>query len=188
MKQALALGIMIPALVLIGCQVSLGDDDSSDDDKHFALWQPRPGIEPAQSAAYDEECGGCHMAYPAGLLPARSWEKIMSGLEDHFGDNAELEPQRQRQLTAFLVSHSADGADYRRSRKIMRSLAGGEAPLRITELPYIRHEHDEVPDRLITGNREVGSLSNCDACHPQAAKGSFSERRIRIPGVGRWDD
>ena len=187
MKRKTAYAATISALVLLGCQVSLGDDDSSDDDKHYALWQPQPGVDPVQNAAYVEECGSCHMAYPAGLLPARSWEKIMLGLDDHFGDNAQLEPQLNRELTDFLLVHSADAAPYRRSRKVMHSLTTTEAPMRITELPYIRHEHDEIPDRLVTGNKQVGSLSNCDACHQQAARGSFSERQIRIPGVGRWD-
>ncbi|MDH5218993.1 MAG: diheme cytochrome c, partial [Gammaproteobacteria bacterium] len=39
---------------------------------------------------YKEECSACHMAYQPGLLPARSWEKMMDNLADHFGENAEL--------------------------------------------------------------------------------------------------
>jgi hypothetical protein len=60
--------------------------------------------------------------------------------------------------------------------------------LRITEIPYIRHEHDEIPDRLITGNAEVVSLSRCEGCHGGAVQGSFSENDIRIPGFGKWED
>jgi mono/diheme cytochrome c family protein len=32
---------------------------------------------------YKQECAACHMAYPPGLLPARSWTRIMSGLDKH---------------------------------------------------------------------------------------------------------
>jgi len=49
-------------------------------------------------------------------------------------------------------------------------------------------EHREIPDRLITGNPDVSSLSNCAACHRHADAGSFSEREILVPGYGHWDD
>jgi hypothetical protein len=32
---------------------------------------------------YKQECAACHLAYPPGLLPARSWSRIMSGLDKH---------------------------------------------------------------------------------------------------------
>ena len=36
-------------------------------------------------ALYTQECGSCHMAYPAGLLKAASWQQIMRGLKTHYG-------------------------------------------------------------------------------------------------------
>jgi hypothetical protein len=137
---------------------------------------------------YVEECGACHMAYPPGLLPARSWKKLMADLGQHFGEDAELEPKTAAALTRYLVEHSADGSDYRRSRKVARSLAKDRIPLRITELSFFRHEHGEIPDQQISNNPEVGNLSNCVACHRRAEQGSFSEREIRIPNYGQWDD
>lgn len=32
------------------------------------------------------------------------------------------------------------------------------------------------------------SFSNCNACHQGAEAGVYNEHRVRIPGVGRWDD
>ncbi|WP_372742464.1 hypothetical protein [Neptunomonas sp.] len=49
-------------------------------------------------------------------------------------------------------------------------------------------KHDEIPDRLVEGNPDVGSFSNCNVCHEGAAKGDFDEDRAIIPGFGRWDD
>ncbi|WP_372737254.1 hypothetical protein [Neptunomonas sp.] len=49
-------------------------------------------------------------------------------------------------------------------------------------------KHDEIPDRLVEGNPDVGSFSNCNVCHEGAAKGDFDEDRAIIPGYGRWDD
>ena len=93
----------------------------------------------------------------------------------------------RKQLEAYLSEHSADNSKYRRSRRIVNSLAD-EVPLRISELAYIVHEHDELPDRLVRNNPQVKSLSHCNRCHQNAEKGSFNEHEIRIPGYGRWDD
>jgi len=32
------------------------------------------------------------------------------------------------------------------------------------------------------------SFSNRNACHQGAEAGVYNEHRVRIPGVGRWDD
>ena len=112
----------------------------------------------------------------------------MSNLGDHYGDNAELNQAEQKNILNYLDSNSADNSEYRRSKKIMRSLDESSVPQRISELRYIKHEHDEIPQRLVTKNDKVVSLSYCDACHQDADKGSFSERQIKIPGYGEWDD
>ena len=134
---------------------------------------------------YVEECGSCHMAYPAGLLPPQSWIKVMNGLEDHFGENAELDAPTAQALTQYLVQASAPREG--QYRRMFRNL-DREAPLRITELPYFRHEHNEIPSRFIRGNDKVGSLSQCNSCHRGAERGWFDEDSVVIPGVGRWDD
>ena len=140
------------------------------------------------STLYKEECASCHMAYPAELLPARSWKKILNSLDKHFGDNATLDPATLHTLSQYLQDNSADGGDSRRGRKILRTITGDNTPLRITETPYIRGKHHEIPARYITGNPQVKSLSNCVACHQGAERSSFHEHDVRIPGYGRWDD
>jgi len=159
----------------------------SDDDRR-EYRQRSAGVAAVTSATYKEECSSCHMAYAPGLLPARSWKKIMAGLDKHFGDNAELDTETFKQISEFLDSNSADNSQYRRSRKIMRSLNPNDVPVRISETPYIIREHDEIPDKLIKHNKKVNSLSNCSACHNKAEQGLFSEHDVRIPGYGRWDD
>jgi hypothetical protein len=128
------------------------------------------------------------MAYPAGLLPAASWDKLMTGLDDHFGDNAELQQDTYNQLTQYLQDNSADHSAYRRSRKIVASLDNSNLPVRISATPYFKHEHDEIPARLVAGNPQVTSFSNCNSCHGKAELGLFDEHSVRIPGYGRWDD
>ena len=146
------------------------------------------GVAMTDNPVYQNECSSCHMAYPPGLLPERSWRKLMSGLNNHFGDNAELDAASQQAITAYLADNSADKSGYRRSRRFAESVNGDATPLRISETAYFKHEHNEIPARLVTGNPEVRSFSHCNACHQKAAQGSFRERDIRIPGYGRWDD
>ena len=135
------------------------------------------------NTAYIEECGSCHMVYPAMLLPQQSWRKIMAGLEDHFGEDAELDDATREELEDYLV-HESSRVSY---KKLFRNL-GNAAPLRITELPYFVHEHDEIPARFIAGNEQVNLLSQCNACHREAERGRFDEDDVVIPGFGRWDD
>ncbi len=135
-----------------------------------------------EAVVYREECGACHVAYPAGLLPAESWSTIMTTLDDHFGENAELSAETTAMISAYLTDNAG-----KPGRGMLKRLKG-DAPLRITELPYFVRKHDEVPERLVSGNDEVGSFSNCNACHERAESGDFDEDTVSIPGYGRWDD
>lgn len=171
---------------LVAAPFVWSDDD---DHEHWGEYGRRStGVALLNNPLYQDECGSCHMAYPAGLLPARSWEKLMSGLDDHFDDNAELDAATHEAIQAFLVNHSADKSNYRRSRRIASSENSDAVPIRISETSYFRHEHDEIPTRMVTGNKEVLSYSNCNACHRKAEQASFRERDILIPGYGQWDD
>jgi len=147
------------------------------------------GVAKLQSPLYTEECGSCHMAYPPGLLPSTSWATIMTGLSDHFGDNAELDQETSNKISKFLLQNSAEHSAYRRSRSMLRGLGKlSQAPLRISKLPYFVKEHDELNTSMVQANNKGGSFSNCNACHRRAEQGLFSENEINIPGFGKWDD
>lgn len=147
-----------------------------------------PGVAPVKNPQYLEECGSCHFPYQPGLLPARSWTKVMSDLEKHFDENAELEAEDTKSLTDYLVKNAADHANYKRSKKIMKSLRPGDAPLRVSKTPYFIKKHNELSRKMVQDNPKVGSLSNCDSCHTKAGTGSYSESQILIPGFGAWED
>jgi hypothetical protein len=181
MYYKLMFTLMVAAGLWLASSVAKADDDDWG-------WSRRgPDVAAVKNEQYRNECGVCHFAYQPGLLPARSWQKLMGSLEDHFGENAELDEETRAQLVDYLTMNAAEFSDTRRSAKIVRSLRG-EAPLRITDVPYIQYKHNEIPLRFIRSNAKVGSLSNCSACHTRADTGSFAEREIRVPGVGRWED
>jgi hypothetical protein len=144
-------------------------------------------VAPAADPTYVKECGACHFAYQPGLLPERSWRKLLApdALVDHFGANAELDEAPRTAILDFLVANSADKSYYKRSKKIMTSLRSDEAPLRITDVPYIRRKHHEIPADLIKSDK-VKSLSFCDACHQGAERGTYDDDTVNIPGYGNW--
>ncbi|MFP6846350.1 MAG: diheme cytochrome c [Thalassolituus sp.] len=144
---------------------------------------PTPGTTTADAAAYKAECGSCHIAYPAHFLPARSWHAIMTTLDDHYGDDATVSDTAQANILAYLSAHSASNHS-----RMMASIRDNVTPMRITKLPYYKRKHSEVPERLVQGNPDVRSFSQCDSCHKNAAKGKFDEDDVVIPGYGRWDD
>ncbi|MCU7805749.1 MAG: diheme cytochrome c [Candidatus Thiodiazotropha sp. (ex Lucinoma borealis)] len=147
-----------------------------------------PGVAPVENPHYLEECGSCHFPYQPGLLPARSWTKVMAGLEDHFGENAELPAEDAKGLTDYLVNNAADHANYKRSKKIMNSLHPNEAPIWVSKTPYFIEKHNELSRNMVQDNPNVGSISKCQACHTKADTGSYSESEILIPGFGGWEE
>jgi ferredoxin len=171
----------------------LGDNDKDEENeykggKYNRIFSKQLDVAIVKNTKYKEECGSCHFAYQPGLLPARSWEKMMANLDNHFDENAELDKETQTELTTYLITNAADHADYKRSQRIMGSLSKNDTPLRITETPYFLRKHNEIPRKVIENNPKLSSFSQCAACHVNAEKGSYDEDEVRIPGVGKWED
>jgi len=173
--------LLCVAMSFLYSQNAVSDDDFFTQVKH-------PGVLPVKDKTYIEECSSCHMAYSPGLLPQKSWAKIMNNLENHFGDNAEILPNDNKQILAYLQKNSAEKSPYYRSKKIARSLSKNKIVDRITNTPYFLRKHDEIPKKFVTGNPKVRSFSQCNLCHQNTKNGSFNEDEISIPGVGYWHD
>lgn len=157
---------------------------SSDDRRGYDRYGNQP-----QNAIYQKECGSCHFPYQAGFLPKRSWNKIMDGLEKHFGTDASLDENDNKEIRAYLSEYAGDSnnANYKYFQKINRDISSSDTPLRISETRYFKKEHRKIGKKEIEQD-EVKSLSHCQKCHTTADKGSYSERDINIPNYGRWDD
>lgn len=184
MKSTLAISAIIFTVGIVTLPVVFSDNSFE--------WQrgehDERGVANVSHPLYKEECASCHMAYPPALLSTASWTGVMSGLEDHFGDNAEVDAQTHKTISEFLAVNSADNSNYRRSRKFMRGIDANSPPLRISETPYFKRKHDEIPQTLLSNNSEVSSFSQCNSCHQGAQKGIFDDDDVKIPGYGRWDD
>lgn len=130
---------------------------------------------------YLEECGGCHTAYAPGLLPARSWKKMMGELDHHFGEDASLDEAQRSAVEKAILPLAADtpGATML-MRRIASGIAPNEAPQRISGSPYFKYMHDEVPASFWK-RPKIGSPANCGACHTRANEGRYFEREVSIP-------
>lgn len=129
---------------------------------------------PVADPVVKEECGGCHLAYPPAMLPARSWRLMMGGLDKHFGDDASLDAETAAKITSYLVANSADASGRRYGEKLLRGLPDSQTPLRITELPKWVREHRKVP-AWEWKHKDVRTKANCAACHADAPRGYFDD-------------
>ncbi|OIR16237.1 dihem cytochrome c [mine drainage metagenome] len=145
-------------------------------------------VKPVDNKTYADECGSCHYAYPPGLLPGKSWAKLLDekALNDHFGENASLDKATLKAIYDYAMENAAEKSWYKRSRKIAVATED-ETPLRITDVRYIKRKHHDIPEKMIKGNKDVKSLSYCNACHTQADKGIFDSDTVSIPNYPDWD-
>lgn len=170
-SQILPIFALIILMIACTSRGAFADDDQNSD---------RRSISAPVDPTYQAECGSCHMIYPAGMLPARSWQAIIHGLKDHFGEDATMDKATTEKVATFLTNNAADRSELRRSQKIARSIPQNQAPLRITETQYFKRQHHEVNPK-IWARKSIGSPSHCVACHQGAEKGQFSEHDIKIP-------
>jgi hypothetical protein len=182
MKRFMIFGLVIAVVAAV--PMVKGDDDEGHE-HHGWFRDIGSDIKPVRNTLYQQECASCHMAYQPGLLPAASWRKLMGNLENHFGENAELPADDRQAILAYLEANAGDPSGLGRSAAFARTAPEGS--IRITESRYFLRKHREVPRRYLA-HEQIGSFSNCVACHRSADKGVYNEHDVNIPGVGRWDD
>ncbi|CCQ75060.1 cytochrome b/b6 domain-containing protein [Magnetospira sp. QH-2] len=127
---------------------------------------------------YATECGDCHHAFHPSLLDSATWDRVMAGLDSHFGEDASLDPETTDLLNQALRDQSAEFFD----TKGARAFTGPNAtdPLRITNRSKWSKIHEDLNDALFRHAR-VGSRTNCGGCHQDAATGLFADRSITLP-------
>jgi hypothetical protein len=196
MMKRKSIWILVPVfavlLTVVGMALADRGEHRSDDDGDRGFFRrlmpQRMAYNTQHSQLYVDECGSCHFPFQAGFLPADSWRELMGGLQDHFGENAELAKDVAQQITEYLLANAAGVVDREIPNKAMWSTRFTPNPMRITETAFFRHEHREIPPRILQQEGNELSFVNCDSCHTRALQGSYNEHEIRIPGIGRWED
>jgi len=135
-----------------------------------AAWADAKGPQVLPLPKYQAECAACHIAYPAGMLPAPSWKRLMGALDKHYGTDASLDAASVREISQWLQGNAGT---YKRVRE--------EPPQdRLSRSAWFVRKHDEL-DAAIWKQAAVKSPANCMACHTRADKGSFSEHEVTLP-------
>lgn len=176
---AIGFGVLMAAGIVAG-PVAIADSDERGE-RHENHHSERNGALSAvpENALYKQECASCHFLYLPGLLPERSWEKLMNSTDKHFGENLALDASIVSEIEAFLKANSSEKTNTEWGRKITQS-AGSSTPERITEIGWIKKEHRKIRPEIFK-RASIGSFSNCGACHQGGAKGDFEEDSVRIP-------
>lgn len=128
--------------------------------------QMPPGVPPA----YTAECAACHLAYPPGMLPAASWQRVMQGLDLHYGTDASLDGPTRQTIARWLQAHAGT---YKR-------VASAPPQDRITRSAWFERQHREI-DSGVWQLPDVKSAANCGACHAGAGRGHFDDDDLRLP-------
>ncbi|MFO1522621.1 MAG: diheme cytochrome c [Kiritimatiellia bacterium] len=191
LKTSVLLALLGAFTLLFNLPVRADDDDDDDDGRERKSEHrgerggKREGerggkaFAPVTDKTYADECSACHMAYPPGLLPEKSWERIMGGLPKHFNEDVDLDQKTRDTIAKYLRDNAAEKSTNERSRKILQSIKG-DPPLRISETPYIRGKHHEIKDAVFA-RKSIESRGNCSACHTTARDGIFTEGNVKIP-------
>jgi len=120
--------------------------------------------------AFLEECGSCHVPYPARLLSAASWRNVMKDLDRHFGTDASVDAATEAAIRRYLEANAGTG----------RKVASDPALVRVTQSPRFLRKHDDIAASVFRSDK-VKSAANCGACHASAPEGRFSDHDARIP-------
>lgn len=124
-----------------------------------------------------KECASCHTLYPPNLLPKKSWELIMSDLENHFGDDATIPEDSNKEILAFLLKNSAETSTMESSFKFLNSIKNQDI-IAMTKTTFWEKTHKEIPKEMFD-YKEIKSKANCKACHSDIEKGLIEDENIK---------
>lgn len=153
----------LTAVALTACSLSSANADSG---------RLMPNTVPA---AYMQECAACHTAYAPGMLPARSWQRIMTSLDKHYGSDASLDAGTVQALSGWLNAHAGT---YKR-------VVEEPAQDRITLSAWFVRKHDDIAPSVWKLD-SVKSAANCAACHTGAERGNYDDDNLRQPAGLSW--
>ena len=143
---------------------------------------PGLGVPPAvPDPVFAEQCGACHLAFPASLAPAASWTAILADLKHHFGADASLAADQTAHIETWLVANAAEHWDTLPSHLLRTQAADGSH--RITHTPGWMGRHRHIAAAVFKA-APVYRRSDCTACHADAATGRFAPQNIAIPAGG----
>ncbi len=122
---------------------------------------------------YTQQCSVCHLAYPPGLLPAGSWQKLLDDMPQHFTAQVMINVETQQEISQWLQAHAATFppvAEEPPQHRITQSLWWKKIHLNNSQLPA-----------ALWKKPSVAKGSSCVTCHASAAKGEYNAKTVLVP-------
>lgn len=101
----------------------------------------------------------------------------MSDLENHFGDDASIDIETNKEILAFLVKNSAETSTMEASWNFLNSINNKDI-IAISKTDFWKERHKEIPKNLFKNN-QIKSEANCKACHSDIEKGLIEDENIK---------
>jgi hypothetical protein len=133
-------------------------------------WSDDGMVSSPRLPAYQAECAACHTAYPPGMLPAKSWQRIMNGLGQHYGSDASLDAKTVAEIGQWLQTHAGT---YKRVAEV-------PPQDRLTKSAWFERKHRKI-EPAVWQLPSVKSAANCAACHTGTDKGLFDDDHLQRP-------
>lgn len=130
----------------------------------------RPLMPARVPAVYTQECAACHTAYAPALLPAASWQRIVDGLDRHYGSDASVDAATAREIGAFLQANAGNA----------RRVRAAPPQDRITRSAWFERKHRGI-GAAVWRHPGVVSAAQCGACHRGADRGDFDDDALIAP-------
>lgn len=162
---ALLLGICSPLTLAGGNELTPAESPATG--KH-----QRPVIAADAALIWRNECSGCHMAFPPGLLPGAAWAAHMDTLDNHFGTKVSLGAREEEKIRRFLMLVSSN------NHRPVEGQITAEEPPRITQTRWFKRQHRQVGAEAFTQGA-VRSPANCAGCHSAIGRGSYRRAKVR---------
>ena len=117
------------------------------------------------------------LCIPPNILPKKSWELIMSDLENHFGDDASIDEGTNKNILAFLVKNSAETSSMESSWNFLNSI-GDKDIIAMSDTIFWKETHKDI-DKKLYNHKDIKNKANCKACHSDIEKGLIENENIK---------
>jgi cytochrome b len=130
----------------------------------------------AQNDAWKKECTGCHLDYHPSILPARSWNALLRGQHEHFGEDLGLDDETVNTLCEYALSQPAESHATPLAWKVDSTTPAESTPERVTDTAYWKHRHEDLSEADWGRTKRFA----CDGCHLDATAGTFLPGAIQV--------
>ena len=101
----------------------------------------------------------------------------MSDLENHFGDDASLDEEINKDILSFLIKNSAETSTTKASWNFLNSI-GDKDIIAPSQTAFWKKTHKDI-SKEIFDHEKVKSKANCKACHTDIEKGLIENENIK---------